>query len=156
VNKKILVLGAGLVGSAIIFDLAQEKEYQVTAADINPKALKKIADIPGVITEQADLSNSDTIQSLVEDVDLVICAVPGFMGYQTLETIISAGKNVVDISFFPEDPFGLDKLAKEKGVTAVVDCGVAPGLCNTRRGCATSSPAISLKSLMSHLIIIVT
>jgi len=134
VNKKILVLGAGLVGSAIIFDLAQEKEYQVTAADINPKALKKIADIPGVITEQADLSNSDTIQSLVEDVDLVICAVPGFMGYQTLETIISAGKNVVDISFFPEDPFGLDKLAKEKGVTAVVDCGVAPGLCNIIAG----------------------
>jgi len=80
VNKKIIVLGAGLVGSAIVLDLAQEKEYQVTAADINPKALKKIANIPGVITEQADLSNSDTIQSLVKEVDLVICAVPGFMG----------------------------------------------------------------------------
>jgi len=134
VNKKILVLGAGLVGSAIIFDLAQEKDYQVTAADINPKALKKIADMPGVITKQADLSNSDTIQSLVEDIDLVICAVPGFMGYRTLQEIISTGKNVVDISFFPEDPFGLDELAKEKGVTAVVDCGVAPGLCNIIAG----------------------
>ena len=133
-NKQILVLGAGLVGSAIVFDLAQEKEYQVTAADINPKALKKIADIPGVITKQADLSNSETIQSLVEDVDLVICAVPGFMGYQTLQEIISTGKNAVDISFFPEDPFGLDELAKEKGVTAVVDCGVAPGLCNIIAG----------------------
>ena len=133
-NKKILVLGAGLVGSAIVFDLAQEKEYQVTAADINPKALKKIADIPGVNSQQADLSNPDTIQSLVEGVDLVICAVPGFMGYQTLETVISAGKNVVDISFFPEDPFGLDELAKEKEVTAIVDCGVAPGLCNIIAG----------------------
>jgi lysine 6-dehydrogenase len=134
VNKKILVLGAGLVGSAIVFDLAQEKEYQVTVADINPKALKKIADIQGVNSQQADLSNPDTIQSLVEDVDLVICAVPGFMGYQTLETVISASKNVVDISFFPEDPFGLDELAKEKEVTAIVDCGVAPGLCNIIAG----------------------
>ncbi len=133
-NKKILVLGAGLVGSAIVFDLAQEKEYQVTAADINPKALKNIADIPGVNSQQADLSNPDTIQSLVKGVDLVICAVPGFMGYQTLETVISAGKNVVDISFFPEDPFGLDELAKEKEVTAIVDCGVAPGLCNIIAG----------------------
>ena len=133
-KKKIIVLGAGLVGSAIVFDLSQEAEFQVTAADINPKTLKKIADIPGVITEQADLSNPDTIQSLVEDVDLVICAVPGFMGYQTLETVISAGKNVVDISFFPENPFGLDELAKEKEVTAIVDCGVAPGLCNIIAG----------------------
>jgi lysine 6-dehydrogenase len=133
-KKKIIVLGAGLVGSAIVFDLAQEKDYQVTAADINPKALKSVADIPGVTTKQADLSKPETIQSLVKDVDLVICSVPGFMGYQTLREVITAGKNVVDISFFPEDPFGLDELAREKEVTAIVDCGVAPGLCNILAG----------------------
>ena len=133
-SKKILVLGAGLVGSAIIMDLAKDNEFEVIAADIDPNALKNVADIPGVNSQQADLSNPDTIQSLVEDVDLVICAVPGSMGYQTLETVISAGKNVVDISFFPEDPFGLDELAKEKEVTAIVDCGVAPGLCNIIAG----------------------
>ncbi|HDN05317.1 MAG TPA: saccharopine dehydrogenase family protein [Chloroflexi bacterium] len=133
-NKKIIVLGAGLVGSAIVYDLAQVKEFQVTAADINTNSLEKIANLPGVKTEQSDLSNPDTLRSLIKDIDLVICAVPGFMGYQTLETVISAGKNVVDISFFPEDPFGLDDLAKEKGVTAVVDCGVAPGLCNIIAG----------------------
>ena len=52
------------------------------------------------------------------------------MGFNTLKSIIEAGKNVVDISFFPEDPFLLDDLAKEKGVTAIVDCGVAPGFAN--------------------------
>jgi len=134
VRNKILVLGAGLVGSAIIKDLAKDNDFGVIAADINPDALKNVAKIPGVSTQQADLSNPDTIQSLVKDVDLVICAVPGFMGYQTLEAIITAGKNVVDISFFPEDPFGLDELAKEKEVTAIVDCGVAPGLCNIIAG----------------------
>jgi lysine 6-dehydrogenase len=133
-KKEIVVLGAGLVGSAIIYDLSSDKEFQVTAADINPKALNKVAKNRGVTTKQADLSDPNSIQSLVKDVDLVICAVPGFMGYQTLREIISAGKNAVDISFFPEDPFGLDDLAREKGVTAIVDCGVAPGLCNIIAG----------------------
>ena len=133
-KNKIIVLGAGLVGSAIVYDLAQENDFQVTAADINPQALQKITALPGVKTEQADLSKPEIIQALVKDMDLVICAVPGFMGYQTLERIISAGKNVVDISFFPEDPFGLDELAKDKKVTAIVDCGVAPGLCNIIAG----------------------
>ena len=36
----------------------------------------------------------------------------------------------MDIAFFPEDPFQLDELAKENGVIAVMDCGVAPGMSN--------------------------
>ena len=46
------------------------------------------------------------------------------------EAVIQAGKNIVDISFFAEDAFLLDDLAKRRGVTAVVDCGVAPGMSN--------------------------
>ena len=133
-SKSILVLGTGLVGSAIVKDLAKDSAFEVIAADISPKALNTLADTERVETKQADLADVELISTLVEDVDLVICAVPGSMGYQTLETVISAGKNVVDISFFPEDPFGLDELAKEKEVSAIVDCGVAPGLCNIIAG----------------------
>jgi len=43
-----------------------------------------------------------------------------------LKSVIEAKKNIVDISFFGEDPFALDELAKRNFVTAVVDCGVAP------------------------------
>jgi saccharopine dehydrogenase-like NADP-dependent oxidoreductase len=60
----------------------------------------------------------------------VVLAVPGFMGYEALKNVILAGKNVADISFFPEDALTLDALAKEKNVTAIVDCGVAPGMSN--------------------------
>jgi len=102
--------------------------------DINPQALQRLEAEAGVKGVQADLSAKERIPALIEDADLVVCAVPGFMGYQTLEQIIRAGKNVVDISFFGEDPFMLDDLAKEKGVTAVVDCGVAPGLSNIIAG----------------------
>jgi saccharopine dehydrogenase-like NADP-dependent oxidoreductase len=52
------------------------------------------------------------------------------MGFQTLQAIIEAGRNVVDIAFYSENPFDLDALAREMGVTAIVDCGVAPGMSN--------------------------
>ncbi len=131
-NQTIAVLGAGLVGSAIIKDLAAD--FAVIAADANPNALERLHAIPRVTPTQADLSDPAQITAAIADADLVACAVPGFMGFATLKTIIRAGKNVVDISFFPEDPFELNALARENGVTAVVDCGVAPGLCNIIAG----------------------
>jgi saccharopine dehydrogenase-like NADP-dependent oxidoreductase len=70
----------------------------------------------------------------VDGFDIAVNAVPGFMGFQTLKSIIETGKDVIDIAFFPEDPFELDEPAKEKGVTAIVDCGVAPGMSNVLIG----------------------
>ncbi|MBN2001962.1 MAG: saccharopine dehydrogenase NADP-binding domain-containing protein [Anaerolineae bacterium] len=130
----ITVLGAGLVGSAIVKDLAQEPDFRVTVADINATALEKLAAEAPVQSIHADVREPGRVAALVADADLVICAVPGFMGFETLRRIIAAGKNVVDISFFPEDAFLLDELAKAHSVTAVVDCGVAPGLCNLIAG----------------------
>ncbi|GIV30853.1 MAG: saccharopine reductase [Saprospiraceae bacterium] len=130
--KKIIVLGAGLVGSAIALDLAQR--HDVTSADRSEEALSRLIRKGKVKTVRADLSKPDVIRELVADYDLVIGALPGFMGFEALRAVLEAGKNVVDISFFPEDPFELDELARERGVTAVVDCGVAPGLGNILLG----------------------
>ena len=66
----------------------------------------------------------------VREHDLVVGAVPGFMGFATLKAVLEADKDVVDISFFDEDPFLLDDLARERGRIAIVDCGVAPGCSN--------------------------
>ena len=131
---KLTVLGAGLVGSAIIKDLAQDANFDVTVVDINQKALSKLEAEAPVKGVQADLGQSERIPALIADAELVVCAVPGFMGFKTLEQIIRAEKDVADISFFGEDPFLLDNLAKEKNVTAVVDCGVAPDLSNILAG----------------------
>lgn len=129
---KVVVLGAGIVGSAMAVDLS--KKYQVHVADIDPQALQRLEKLGEMTTTQADLSDTHTVKSIVQDCDLVIGAVPGYMGYATLKAVIEAGKNVVDISFFAEDPFTLDELAKEQGVTAVIDCGVAPGMGNIIHG----------------------
>lgn len=125
--SKIIVLGTGLVGSAIAIDLA--KQYETTAVDINTDAFPRLKE-NGVSPRQADLSVPGEITDQVSDFDLVIGALPGFMGFRALKDIVSAGINMVDISFMPEDYLQLDELARKQGVSAVVDCGVAPGMGN--------------------------
>ncbi len=126
--KKISVLGAGLVGKAIAIDLY--KAFDVHSFDIDSAALNFLSNDFGIKTTKIDLFDSNNISKAIKDADIVVNALPGFMGFETLKQIIQNGKNVVDISFFPEDPFELDKLAKEKGVIAITDCGVAPGMGN--------------------------
>ena len=126
-DKKIVVLGAGLVGSAIAIDL--NKSLQVTSVDRSEEALAAVK-AHGIDVLPADLTQAGKIGEVVKDFDLVIGAVPGFMGYKMVEEVIKAGKDIVDISFFPEDPFGLDELAKQHNVCVVTDCGVAPGMGN--------------------------
>ncbi len=126
---KIAVLGAGMVGRAIALDLA--KDYTVTCFDLNSMNLESIKVMDSTIeTVGADLAKFAEYGNLLSPFDIVVTAVPGFMGYQTLEAVITAGKNVVDISFSPEDAMQLDKLAKGKNITAITDCGVAPGMGN--------------------------
>ena len=123
---KIIVLGAGMVGSAIAVDLS--KTFKVKVADVDAVKLKRLKKYHNLETVQTDLFIPENIKHVIRDSDLVVCAVPGFMGFDTIKTVIEQSKNLVDISFFSEDPFKLDKLAKKKNVTAIVDCGVAPGL----------------------------
>ncbi|MGB9907297.1 MAG: saccharopine dehydrogenase family protein [Candidatus Saccharicenans sp.] len=124
---KIIVLGAGLVGRAMALDLATEKDFRVTAADQDKTRLEELA-ARGLATIKTDLSRPENLTEVIRDQDLVLNALPGWLGFKTLRTSMESGKNVVDIAFFPEDPFELDGLAREKGLAAIVDAGVAPGL----------------------------
>lgn len=135
---KIVVLGAGLVGGPMALDLARNGEFEVTSADRSEAALSKLESVYGIKTIQADLDDEAKLKEIVLAHDLVISAVPGFMGYRTLERIIECGKNVVDIAFFPEDMFGLDAKAREMNVTAICDIGVAPGMSNVLIGYGAS------------------
>lgn len=126
---KIVVLGGGRVGGAIVRDLVAEDDFSVLVVDVDPVRVERLTEIgaDGVI---ADLSTPKTVAKAVQDADLVVGAVPGFMGYRTVEQVLRAGRPVVDISFFPEDAFGLEELADGAGVACAFDCGIAPGLSN--------------------------
>tara|TARA_B110000967_G_scaffold179965_1_gene195889 strand:+ start:211 stop:1404 length:1194 start_codon:yes stop_codon:yes gene_type:complete len=131
--KNIIVLGAGMVGSTIAIDLSNK--HKITLTDFNQEALIKAEQKCNKLTIQLlDVTDKNTLQETIKKFDLVVCAVPGFLGFETLKSIIEAEMNVIDISFFSENSLELDALAKEKNITAIVDCGVAPGMDNVILG----------------------
>ena len=138
--KKIIILGAGLVGGVMAEDLS--KNHDVTSVDISQKNLDNLKS-NNIKKICLDISKSESLKNVIKDFDLVVGAVPGFMGYKMMQDVIEAKKNIVDISFYPEDPFGLDDLAKKNNVIAVMDCGVAPGMGNVIFGHHNQSMKIS-------------
>ena len=91
--KKILVLGCGRVGRTICLDLSTEN--QITVADISNKNLQKVKSA-NIRTIESDLSNNNKLRELIKNFNLIINCVPGFMGFETLKTIIEEKKDVVD------------------------------------------------------------
>ena len=115
------------MGSVIARDLA--KRHIVTVAEVSQER-RNYLDSFGLKTVQLDDGQSGMIKQLVKDYDLVVGALPGHLGFNAALEILEARKNLVDISFFPEDAFLLDDLAKRNHCVAVFDCGVAPGMGN--------------------------
>ena len=101
-----------MVGSAMAIDLA--KNHEVTLTDLSQTVLDKVSEkCTDLNIQQLDVCNKEALRTNITKHDLVVCAVPGFLGFDTLKSIIEAGMNVVDISFFPENSLDLDKLRKK-------------------------------------------
>lgn len=127
----VLVLGGGMMGRTIARILA--KDFAVTVLDVRPLALKLLYGVHNVTTLAGDLRNRYT-KVLAEKFDYIVGAMPGKIAYSVLKKIIPAGKPIVDISFFEEDPYGLQNLARKHRTPVVVDFGIAPGLSNLMLG----------------------
>lgn len=135
--QRAIVLGAGMVGSVMASDLC--RDFDVTIADVreeNLRAAQERAVRAGgkISTLKADLSDPSAIKSAVGPFDIVLGALASKIGFAALRAVIEAGKNYCDISFMAEDAWDLDALAKQHGVTCVVDMGVAPGMSNLLAG----------------------
>ena len=122
-----------MVGSAMAIDMS--KKHDVLLTDVDLDVLKGVHKKCNALSiAELDVTDVAKLQELIIQHDLVISAVPGFLGYATLKNIIEAKMNVIDISFFPENSLDLQSLAKVNNVTAIVDCGVAPGMDNVILG----------------------
>jgi lysine 6-dehydrogenase len=108
-------------------DLAKDPSLEVTAFDLRDQPIERLQ-AAGVRALKADLATAASVQHVAESADIILSAVPGFMGFRTLEALLQTGKRIIDIAFFPENPLDLDALAKEHGATAIVDMGVGPGM----------------------------
>ena len=119
-----------MIGSAMALDLAAVDGLEVHIADSRRESLERVSKKAPVQTHLADLGNPEAVRALLKGFRLAIGALPSVIGLQSVKAGIEAGCDMVDISFMSEDARSLDALARERGVTAVTDCGVAPGLTN--------------------------
>lgn len=137
--SKALIVGSGMVGSEIAHDLSRSPEFStVTVVDANKANLARVESSKKIRPILGDVLKGPLLAKLLDQVDLVCGALPGRLGFLLMKRVIEQGKNLVDISYTPEDPFQLDKLAKRNGCLLIPQCGVAPGLSNICVGNASS------------------
>ncbi len=139
---KIIVLGCGNIGSVVAKDLAESlPSAEIVVADIGKaraeEAAARIAQ-KNVAYMQADASKHSELVTTVEKFDLVVGALPGFMGFRACKASIEAKVDMVDVSFMPENITTLHKDALKANVCVIPDCGMSPGLGNILVGHAVS------------------
>ncbi len=129
---KILVLGAGNIGKAVIYDLSGD--FELSAIDNSEENLKFVEEY--VRTIRMDIQRGEKLREIMKNFDLVIDTLPGKFGFDVLKIAVKLEKDIVDVSFMPENPLSLSKDVKS---TIVVDAGFAPGLSNIILGNIYSS-----------------
>ena len=125
----ICQIGCGMIGKAMALDIA--KRHDLHLSDFNRSALREIKTLdPTIKTKCFNVNDSDMLRCFLKPADIVLIALPGHMGYKLLKKIIDFRKNIVDISFSPENILALDKKAKDNNVSVIFDAGLAPGIPN--------------------------
>ena len=134
---RMLVLGAGLQGSACAYDLLQNEEItQVRLADVNvghmppflaPYSGKRLVPTP------LDVRDKDAVRALMRQSDAVMSAIPYYFNFELAALAAECGVHFCDLGGNTDIVFEqkkLDSEAREKGITIVPDCGLAPGMVN--------------------------
>jgi lysine 6-dehydrogenase len=133
----MLVLGAGLQGSACAYDLLQNVEVsQVRLADLKLDHLAPfLAPLSGprLLPTPLDVRDREAVLAVMRESDAVMSAIPYYFNYPLAELAVEAGVHFSDLGGNTEIVFQQKQLharAQEKGITIVPDCGVAPGMVN--------------------------
>src|SRR5438477_11064529 len=134
---RMLVLGAGLQGSACAFDLLQRPDVErVTLADLQPKRaaafLKKKKD-KRLVTVRLDAKRGTQLRQLMRGHDAVMNALPYYFNYPVAKAAVAVGLHCADLGGNTEivqKQKTLHAAARKQGVSVIPDCGLAPGMVN--------------------------
>jgi lysine 6-dehydrogenase len=134
---RMLVLGAGLQGSACAYDLLQNPEVkEVRLADLHTAHLAPfLAPYSGkrLIFTPLDVRDRDAVLALMRQCDAAMSAIPYYFNYDLAALAVEAGVHFSDLGGNTEIVFKqktLDAEAKKKKITVIPDCGLAPGMVN--------------------------
>ena len=128
---KAAVLGSGLMGSVIGWDLARSEGVDsVVVADIDPERLKIVKKrTPGkkLSTELLDLKDKRKVVSFLKGFDVAASALPHGIVHPSDVAAVEAGARMVNIAF-EDEQMALDAQARKTEGVLIPGCGVAPGL----------------------------
>lgn len=134
---KMLVLGAGLQGSACAYNLLQHNEItHVTVADLTPGSLPPfLAPLVGdrLRTVALDARDEAAAAALMQGHDAVMCALPYYFNEPMTRAAIGAGCHFSDLggnTAIVQDQKKLHDQALAKRLSVIPDCGLAPGMVN--------------------------
>src|SRR5258706_16043752 len=134
---RMLVLGAGLQGSACAYDLLQNPEVkEVRLADLHTGHLAQfLAPYSGerLIYTPLDVRDKEAVLALMRQSDAAMSAIPYYFNFDLAAIAVEAGIHFSDLGGNTEIVFKqktLDEAAKKKGITIIPDCGLAPGMVN--------------------------
>lgn len=136
---KMLVLGAGLQGSACAYDLLKDPDVtEVRIADLHVDSLPAfLAKAPGADKKlkpiQLDVRDRKALLAAMQGCDAAMSAIPYYFNYEMAECAVEAGIHFADLGGNTEIVFkqkGLDAEATKKKLSVMPDCGLAPGMVN--------------------------
>lgn len=142
--KKVIILGAGMMGEVMASELSKEKDYDLTIADLNQENLDRISKNCGVKTLTVDFSKAGATGKTVADFDLIVGALPKFLAAQTAMEVLSTGVDMVEVSGLDyanktqEEREAMENAAAKTGATIALGIGLAPGMINVLTGYAAS------------------
>jgi lysine 6-dehydrogenase len=133
---RMLVLGAGLQGSACAYDLLAYTDHDVVLADLNVDRLPAFLQpyLGNRLTAvRVDANDRAGVRQLMEGISATMSAFPYYFNLAMAEAAIDAGSHFCDLggnTQIVHDQKALASRAIAKGVTVVPDCGLAPGMVN--------------------------
>jgi lysine 6-dehydrogenase len=133
---RMLVLGAGQQGSACAYDLLTHTDHEVTLADLRVDSLAEFLRpfLGGRLTATAaDARDPTALREVLRGAVATMNALPYYFNLAVTEAAIEAGSHLCDLGGNTEIVLAqkaLDERARERGVSVVPDCGLAPGMVN--------------------------
>ena len=133
---RMLVLGAGQQGSACAYDLLKHTDHDVVLADVN---VERVADflqpyLGGRLTAvRGDANDRSAVREVMDGAAAVINAFPYYFNLGMTVAAIDSGAHYCDLGGNTEivlQQKGLHDRARDRGVSAVPDSGLAPGMVN--------------------------
>src|SRR5216684_2063321 len=119
---KVAVLGSGLMGSVIAWDLARSEDVdQVVVADLNPERLARARRMTAsrkLTTDVVDVKDRERTVSFLREFDVVASALPHGVVNLANRAAVEAGAKMVDIAF-EDEQMDLAAAAKKRGALLI-------------------------------------